>query len=103
MTPSSLKDFNARFKASQRPVGKDGIDHVPCQFCGAPDFILLPSTTNPEAALKAGGTCSECGRSACALVVTKEPTGRNRYEWVQTGGDMPPKWHLEAFGMRRVR
>lgn len=97
-TPTNKEEYLARFHMNQRieGFGLDTTTHLPCPFCAAAGFMVLPVTSTHEA-LDAGATCKECGRSARGLI-TRTPT-QTTMEMVQTGGDDPPDWTPK---MRRV-
>lgn len=89
--PASYDEYMKRFKLGETVNGY-GIDtsvSTPCPFCAAPDFMKF-KIMEVQPAMENGATCSECGRSARAIV--KRESGNISFEIVQTGGDDPPEW-----------
>ena len=86
------KEFEERFVKNSKITGH-GIEgttmHMPCPFCGAADWCAY-KVVEVRTALADPITCSECKRSAKAVVATTERgTG---FQLVQTGGDDPPPY-----------
>lgn len=90
--PTNMEEHIALSRANTHieGFGPDVRTYVPCPFCCAKDWMCLPVLTTKEA-MKAGATCSSCGRSAKAVFINDEP-GHQVFEMVQTGGDDPPDW-----------
>lgn len=96
--PSSREEYDARVTANTRITGfgAEVVTHMPCPFCGAPDFAELP-ILDPRTPMEEGRTCSDCGRSSKAIF--HDAPGMVRFEFVQTGGPDPDEW---VPTMRRV-
>lgn len=60
--------------------------HMPCPFCGAPDFMVY-LVLETEIAAKRGAVCKECKRGARALFDHSQ--GGVQFEFVQTEGPDP--------------
>jgi hypothetical protein len=89
--PISAAEYNERFQANVRVEGF-GLEvtmHMPCPFCAAPDFMVY-KVLSTEEAMKSGGSCKQCGRSAAALF--DRTPDRIRFSIVQTGGPDQPAW-----------
>jgi hypothetical protein len=99
--PRNKDEYLHRFTLNQKMSGfgiKEAAAHAPCPFCAAPDFMVF-KIINTENSMEKGGTCSECGRSAKAIL-QRTPAGI-AFEIVQTGGDDPPEWLTPK--MRRMQ
>lgn len=100
IAPTSVEEYRRRFYKNYKIEGY-GIGsvhcHYPCPFCAAPEFMVA-EILETDKALERGGTCSECGRSARAIMSRTQ--GSVSFEMVQTGGDDPPDWLTPK--MRRV-
>jgi hypothetical protein len=90
--PASFDEYNSRFHANQKysGFGLDTTIHMPCGFCGSPDFMVA-KVIDTESVMKRGATCKECGRSLKAIF-THHPAGGKSFEFVQTGGPDAPAW-----------
>lgn len=99
--PPTLEAYNEVFNANTRVEGyfTDVCQHVPCPFCAQPDWQqlrpaagVLPGDDRPniDAQMAEVRKCSNCGRSAKAIV-TRTENGVSA-EFVQTGGDPPPSY-----------
>ncbi len=94
MPDPALAEFNRRFWDNHRIEGY-GLDvetHIPCPFCAAPDFVIIPLLETEEA-MQGEQTCAECGRSGRHLF-DRSQEGVLKFEFVQTAGDDPPSWLL---------
>src|SRR5215211_8739361 len=89
--PTSPDQYNQRFKESHRLSGEGlgTVQHMPCPFCAAPDFVAF-KILEMEPVMSKGATCGECGRSVKAIYTRTPET--TTFELVQTGGDDPPNW-----------
>lgn len=90
--PTTRDEFVARYKGNERVVGRNEmtVTHMPCIFCGAPDFFILPILRVQEV-LQAGSICAECGRGA-RVIFTGDDRDKVQYEVVQTVGIDPPEY-----------
>jgi hypothetical protein len=91
--PQNLQEYHQRCRENNTISGQGSDNvrcHVPCPFCGAPDFMIFGILEIGAVGAK-GATCSECGRSAKILTHGTQP-GSIRCEMVQTGGADQPEW-----------
>ena len=97
--PRNNDELAVRINLNQQVTGFgfDTTMHMPCPFCGAPDFMVFKVIDTLEAS-KQGGTCKECKRSM-KTIVTSIRGGRNM-EFVQSAGPDQPDWLSPK--MRRV-
>jgi len=93
--PTTYQEFHDRYKSNER-IENEGtpqaVVHMPCMFCGAPDFFVLRALQVQED-LSKGTKCVECGRSV--VVVFGPPKGIAEsvsYEVFQYAGDDPPEY-----------
>ncbi len=86
--PRSKDEWMARFQQNSRVTGEgaETTQHIPCPFCAAPDFYVVPLLA-AKTALAEDHTCASCGRSGRHEIVT-ERKGMTA-EFVQTGGPDP--------------
>lgn len=90
--PTSKTEFEKRFHANMRMSGEgaDTTVHMPCPFCGAPDWVVYRLLEMPGRAERSS-ECGECGRSA-AILTSYPSDGSMRGAFVQTGGPDAPAW-----------
>lgn len=88
---NSFEEYKMKFFANQKVsgVGMETTMHVPCAFCGEPDFIVH-RVIESEQAYARGAVCSHCGRGARG-VITRDRGGIS-CEFVQTSGPLQPAW-----------
>ena len=89
--PNSMEEYKTKFYANQKITGF-GLDttmHVPCAFCGEPDFIVH-RIIDTEKAYARGAVCNHCGRGMRGIV--SRDRGGVSVEFVQTSGNAPPSW-----------
>jgi hypothetical protein len=90
--PTSMDDHTCRSAMNMRVEGS-GIETrviLPCPFCAAGNFMVVP-VTDSVGALTRGAMCNSRGRSAKAIYHADEP-GNEQFEIVQTGGPRQPDW-----------
>jgi len=98
--PATVEEYRERAMENIRYTGHgpgETMAHTPCPFCSAPDFMVF-RVIDADAALEAGGTCKQCGRSARAII--RRADCATSFEVVQTGGADPPAYLPK---MRRVQ
>ena len=82
------EEYLERVNKNQKITGY-GIDttmHLPCPFCGAPDFTVY-KVLEAQDAMKKESICSECKRGARAIFHNSH--GGIEFEVVQTVGPDP--------------
>lgn len=92
--PKSMDELSYRYAKNMRISGWgiEGVTHhVPCMFCGAPDFQTY-RVIDVEAETAKDTKCKYCGRSGRIITTTSNGGSTKIMELVQTGGDDPPEW-----------
>jgi hypothetical protein len=94
--PRTADEYQQRFQASHRITGygAEVETHMPCPWCAAPDWQVLP-IVDVAGALQREATCVECGRAGRMVFAVNEP-GHQEAELVQTGGPDAPGWLTPA-------
>lgn len=103
--PRDYETYLRRFERNRAFTQEaDGlVYHMPCPFCAAADFALIPQHDNDAAriAMAGGGTCRDCGRSGHVVFQEVGPQQFVVSAFVQTGGPSQADWLVTRFPWRQ--
>lgn len=87
-----LASYRAKFKKREHFTGSrfDTFLHIPCPFCGEPDW-LIARVHEGEEALTRESVCRHCNRGGKAIF-RRPNLGTTEFEIVQTSGPDAPAW-----------
>jgi hypothetical protein len=90
--PTNARDLKLRQARHYEVTGRfqDTTVHLPCFFCGAPDF-LVHRLLDTDRAYNDGAVCKECGRGA--RIPVEHDGNVTSFTIVQTVGDPLPDWY----------
>lgn len=100
---ASMDELNERIMQNLRITGfgVDTTQHVPCPFCGTPDWTEW-KIADPRLyeVMQEERKCAACGRSGKQVI--NRTSGGITARLVQTGGPWPPSWWQAAYGSTAV-